>query len=189
MSCEGQCKVAIATDLSGTSLSQFACQAVKLVKKSISIRTSNFSPTHIIKWKQCLFLNHIWTTFKSVINQQSGLDLTIYMTINCPFSFLVYERACAVRLKCTCYVESLDSPSLQTLRHECNPRWWFSRHRVWLLLNSWILLSFPTTFNELWEPAAKGPGSGWAYTRNDTIVHCGFTSFSQLLSDKIFMFV
>lgn len=44
MSCEGQCEVAIATDLSGKA--QFACQAVKLVKKFISIRTF---PHHIMK--------------------------------------------------------------------------------------------------------------------------------------------
>lgn len=49
MSCEGQCKVAIATDMSGKSLSQFACPAVKLVEKFISIWTSNISPTHIMK--------------------------------------------------------------------------------------------------------------------------------------------
>lgn len=37
---------------------------------SISIWTSNFSPTHIIKWKQSLFLNHIWTTFSLKVSHK-----------------------------------------------------------------------------------------------------------------------
>lgn len=143
---------------------------VPLVKKSISILTSNYYTKHIIiKWKQWLCLNHILTTFSLQVSRKptvrAGLESIHDHKLPFPLSCLLNSLYCQTILQVTCgdlILSICTDPETWVQPKVVFSRRWglgFTVH-----LNSALYQTFPTTSNSLWDPAAKVQGSGWVYS-------------------------